>query len=80
MCVVVTATRQAAALYVFVTTASMGVFEPSNGFHLLPGESRTLKFTAWDEFDVVPDLFGQSLHAHWLNQQVGSVATVTLSN
>lgn len=80
MCVVVTATSQAATLHVFVTTASMGVFEPSNGFHLLPGESRTLKFAAWDEVAVDSDLFGRSLHAHWLNQQVGSIATIVLSS
>ena len=57
----------AAALYVHVTTASMGTFSDS-AFHMLRGERRTLRFVAWGEHGALDaKLLATSLRVHWLN-------------
>ena len=57
----------AAALYVHLTTAAQGQFSES-GFHLLAGETRQLRFSAWQEHGKLDGpAFTKSLHVHWLN-------------
>ncbi len=64
---VAASSSEAAALYVHITTAIFGQFADS-GFHLLPGEERSVGFAAWEEFGPMDaEAFERSLRVHWLN-------------
>lgn len=63
----VTASDAAAALYVYLTSASYGQFS-ENGFHLLAGEARVIGFDAWEEHGALDmNAFAKSLRVQWLN-------------